>query len=324
VDIIATRKDAIAIEADAITVDVDDFEAGLAARLPQELEAAIALYAGPFLDGLYMGSGPFDDWATSQRDRLHSRALEALERLARLVDLEKGLVLADRLVDMEPTREASYRLKMELLIACGRRDGALRAFEICKAMLSKEFGAEVSEETIALRRSALPASDPAPNSVSSANGMPQQRQGRSSISVAEFVNLTGERGDDYFAKGLVQDITTALSEVSDYVVLSGFSRWQKNGAGSEPQNQATSRARYVLSGSVQRSGSGLRVPRSETPRKRRAPSITAFRSFHISTWTTSLPALCRATSATITTRDSSICWHGPASHARRAAWVAIA
>lgn len=86
-----------------------------------------------------------------------------------------------------------------------------------------------------------------------------QRQGRPSISVAEFVNLTGERGDHYFARGLVQDVTTALSEVSDYVVLSGFPLVEKNGVSDEPKGQGALRARYVLSGSVQRFGTRLRV-----------------------------------------------------------------
>ena len=94
----------------------------------------------------------------------------------------------------------------------------------------------------------------------SANGVPAgQRLGRPSISVADFVNLTGERGDDYFARGLVQDITTALSEVSDYVVLSGSSPLEKNGPGDEPKTPGMLRARYVLSGSIQRSGDELRV-----------------------------------------------------------------
>ena len=262
VDIIQSRKDTLGLKADAVGVDVEDFEAGLAARSPQDLEAALAVYGGPFLDGFYLDSNPFDDWAASERDRLLNRALESFERLARLVDVETGLGLADRLLAMEPTREASYRLKIELLIACGQRDRAIRTFETCKSMLKKEFGVEVSPETRGLWQSMLATANTAANSVhlQSANGVPaSQRFVRPSISVAEFVNLTGERGDDYFARGLVQDITTALSEVSDYIVLSGLSSPEKNGQGDEPKAPGMLRARYVLSGSVQRSRDELRV-----------------------------------------------------------------
>jgi DNA-binding SARP family transcriptional activator len=260
VDIIRSSKHAIGLDADAVSVDVGDFEAGLDARSPQALEKALAAYGGPFLDGLYLDSNPFDDWVAAERDRLQNRALESFEKLARLVDVEAGLALADRLLSMDPTREASYRLKIELLIACGQRDRAMRTFEACKAMLKKEFGVPVSPETQALWQSML--SPPAPNAAppQPANGAPtDQPLARPSISVADFVNLTGERGDDYFARGLVQDVTTALSEVSDYVVLSGLSGLERNGAGDDPKLPGAYRARYVVSGSIQRSGDELRV-----------------------------------------------------------------
>ncbi|MER8373345.1 BTAD domain-containing putative transcriptional regulator [Mesorhizobium sp. M1406] len=238
---------------------MEEFEAGLSARSVQELERVLANYTGPFLDGLYLGSSGFDDWVASERDRLLSRALEAFEKLARLVDAETGVILVDRVLAMEPTREESYRLKMELLLACGQRDRALRTYEACRSMLKKEFGVDVGPQTRALWQSVLSAADTAPN-VQSANTVPaSQRFGRPSISVADFINLTGKQGDDFFAKGLVQDITTALSEVADYVVLSALPPSEKKGPAEEAKAPGTLRAQYVLSGSVQRSGNGLRV-----------------------------------------------------------------
>ena len=250
VDIIHSRKELIGLRPDAVRVDVEEFESGLSARSAQELETALALYTGPFLDGLYLGRSAFDDWAASERERLLSRALESFEKLARLVDAETGLGLADRILAMEPTREESYRLKMELLVACGQRDKALRTYETCRSVLKKEFGVDVSPETRAFWQSLQSAPDKTSN-MQPANAVSAgQRLGRPSISVAGFVNLTGKRGDDFFAKGLVQDITTALSEVADYVVLS---------PGEETKTPGMLRARYVLSGSIQRSGDGLRV-----------------------------------------------------------------
>ncbi|MDX8481726.1 BTAD domain-containing putative transcriptional regulator [Mesorhizobium sp. VK24D] len=252
-DIIHSHQELIGIRPNAVRVDVEDFEAGLsAARSASELETTLALYTGPFLDGFYLGSNAFDDWAALERERLLSRALQSLEKLARLVDAESGLVVSDRILAMEPTREESYRLKMELLIARGQRDKALRTFEACRSILKKEFGVDVSPETRALWQS-LSAAD-IPSTKQPANGVPaSQRLGRPSISVADFVNLTGERGDDFFAKGLVHDITTALSEVADYVVLSGLPPFEKNA------EESAVRARYTLSGSIQRSGDELRV-----------------------------------------------------------------
>lgn len=257
VDLIHFRKDLIGLRPDKVRVDVEEFESGLLARSSLELETALSHYTGPFLDGLYLGSNAFDDWAAAERDRLLSRALESFEKLARLVDTETGLVIADRLLAMEPTREASYRLKIELLVACGQRHRAMRTFEACKDVLKKEFGVTVSPETQALWQSLSAggnASNPQPPSVPTG-----QRVERPSISVADIVNLTGKRGDDFFARGLVQDITTALSEVADYVVLSRLPALEKNGAGDEAKAPGMLRSRYVMSGSIQRSGDELRV-----------------------------------------------------------------
>jgi DNA-binding SARP family transcriptional activator len=261
VDIIESSKGAIRLKTGALGVDVDNFEAGLAARSPQELETALAAYNGPFLDGFYLGTSAFDDWAASERERLLNRAVEACEKLARLVDVDSGLVLADRLIAMDPTREASYRLKMELLLSCGQRDRAIRTYETCRNVLKKELGVDVGAETQALRQSVLSAAGTASNGLPSANGVPiGQRPARPSISVADFVNLTGERGDDFFARGLVQDITTALSEVADYIVLSDVQPLGTKRSGDDPGNSAAaSRARYVLGGTLQRSGDELRV-----------------------------------------------------------------
>ncbi|MGY2991524.1 BTAD domain-containing putative transcriptional regulator [Mesorhizobium sp. URHB0026] len=257
VDLIHSGRESIGLRADAIRVDVEEFESGLSARSAQDLETALAHYTAPFLDGFYLGSDAFDEWAVSERDRLLGRALESFEKLARLVDGEAGLALADRFLAMEPTREASYRLKMELLIAGGQRDQAVRTYETCRSVLKKEFGVDVSQETRAFWKSLLSGADMASNLQSTNRVSASQLSGRPSISVADFVNLTGERGDDFFARGLVQDITTAFSEVSDYVVLSGLQPLEKNG--DEPRTPGKVRARYTLSGSVQRSGNELRV-----------------------------------------------------------------
>jgi DNA-binding SARP family transcriptional activator len=173
--VIKAGNDAIGLNATAVRVDVEDFEAGLATRSSRELEAALAAYRGPFLDGFHLGSSSFDDWATQERDRLLSRALEASEKLARLVDVEAGLVVADRLLAMDQTREASYRLKMELLIACGQRDRAMRTFEACRSMLKREFGVGVAPETRVLWQSLQRAAGRPRNRLFCIRQMPSRR-----------------------------------------------------------------------------------------------------------------------------------------------------
>jgi hypothetical protein len=47
------------------------------------LDAAVRLYAGPFLDGFFVdGSDVFERWSSAERERLHALYRRALERLA--------------------------------------------------------------------------------------------------------------------------------------------------------------------------------------------------------------------------------------------------
>jgi len=249
----------LALRADAIDCDVHRFEVSVTTG---ELEIAVSLYNGPFLDGFHSGSRPFDDWAASERERLSAVAIGTLEKLARRTGGEKGLAYARRLLSIDPSREATYRLNMELLAGDGQRDRAIRMYENCKNILKKELGVEPSRETESLRQSILTSR---PAAMGSAQKPLTHRgivpiRNRPSIGVSSLVNLSGERSDDYFAKGLVQDITTALSQVRDYVVLSDVSHFERNEADADATPfPARSGRRYVLSGSVRRSGHELRV-----------------------------------------------------------------
>jgi len=81
---------------------------------------------------------------------------------------------------------------------------------------------------------------------------------RRSIVVLPFVNLT--EGDDYFADGLTDEIITDLSSVRALRVISRTSSMRlKESAESMADIPAGLDVKYILEGSVRRSGSSLRV-----------------------------------------------------------------
>ena len=50
---------------------------------PQELQQAVDLYRGEFLQGFFVRDSPeFEEWVRFQRERLHAQALRALDALA--------------------------------------------------------------------------------------------------------------------------------------------------------------------------------------------------------------------------------------------------
>jgi len=81
-----------------------------------------------------------------------------------------------------------------------------------------------------------------------------------SIVVLPFANLSGDPEQRYFADGLVDDLTTDLSRIDSMFVISRNTAFTyKDMAVDAKQISQELGVRYVLEGSVRRSGSQLRV-----------------------------------------------------------------
>jgi adenylate cyclase len=111
----------------------------------------------------------------------------------------------------------------------------------------------------ALRREAiagLPASSaPIAMPVSKSAGAP-----RLSIVVLPFANMSGDPEQGYFADGLTEDLTTDLSRIADMLVISRNSAFTyRDKSVNAKQIGRELGVRYVLEGSVRRSGNRVRV-----------------------------------------------------------------
>jgi predicted ATPase len=120
-----------------------------------QLEEALRLYRGPFLEGMSLPDSPaFEEWMVFQRERFGRRVLDALHRLAEgyawLGEYERALEYAWHQVEMESWDEAAQRQVMRLLTVTGHRDAALAQYQACKRRLEEELGVEPEEETVAL------------------------------------------------------------------------------------------------------------------------------------------------------------------------------
>lgn len=78
---VLSAGEALRLNPDLVRSDVGAFEDRLERG---ELEEAVDVYAGPFLDGFYRpGAGAFERWVESERQRLATRYTQALASLAR-------------------------------------------------------------------------------------------------------------------------------------------------------------------------------------------------------------------------------------------------
>jgi adenylate cyclase len=81
-----------------------------------------------------------------------------------------------------------------------------------------------------------------------------------SIAVLPFQNMSGDAEQDYFADGISEDIITALSKLSQLFVIARNSSFTFKGKNVNIQEVGRSLGiRYVLEGSVRKSGNRVRI-----------------------------------------------------------------
>ena len=157
----ALRLDAptMALEPAAVDVDVATFEHLTTAGTPDALARAAAVYQGDLLQGLAVREAPFEEWLMAERERLRELALEALAKLLAQQraagTTEVAVQTALRLLALDPLLEPAHRTLMRLYAQLGRRDTALRQYQMCVDVLRRELGVEPEEETKQLYREIL-------------------------------------------------------------------------------------------------------------------------------------------------------------------------
>jgi len=134
----------IRLNEERISSDVRDFEAALAAG---DLQRAVELYRGPFLDGFFVSGSPeFERWSSAQRERLAGRAADALERLAGSAessgDYRSAIDWRKRLSTLFPFDSGAALKLMTVMAKAGDRAGALQHAQSHAALLRDELDIE--------------------------------------------------------------------------------------------------------------------------------------------------------------------------------------
>jgi TolB-like protein/two-component SAPR family response regulator len=222
-----------------------------------QLANAAECYQGDILSGIGFPEA-LDQWFAPHRRSYRHKALLLVEQLSLLGDADLKKVeagcqtLAERLLSIDPTAEEAHRALIRLHQHHGRVNAALRQFQLCKETLQRELGVEPESRTRALMagpRQPAVAAEPAPPSE-----LP-------SIAVLPFRNLTSDPDQDYFADGVVDDVINGLSRYRNllYVIARNSSFTYKGRAVDVKLVGRELNVRYVLEGSVRRSGNRLRI-----------------------------------------------------------------
>lgn len=118
------------------------------------LKQAVALYRDDFMAGFFLeDSAEYDTWQLTQREWLRREFAGILRRLSQFYsdqgrnDFEQALAYAQRWLALDPLHEAAHRMVMRLYAASGRRNEALRQYQVCVTTLEAELASPPEEET---------------------------------------------------------------------------------------------------------------------------------------------------------------------------------
>lgn len=234
--ILVTDSETVRLETSPDRIDVLIFEE-ITERLftrgteDDELVRAADLYRGPFMEGAAFGTIdqlPF----MSHRTSLRNRALRLVEEMSRRPAIAEATTrLASRLLQTEPTAEEAHRALIRVALGDNRMNRARKQLELCRDILREELGVEPEPETLMLVRTAellaestgivtterQPAivAQPGPTALSGAPVF----SGHPSVAVLPFRHY-GSGDHDLLADGIVNELTTALTRMRAFLVVS--------------------------------------------------------------------------------------------------------
>jgi TolB-like protein len=275
-DTLISSGETISLKPGAFGSDVAQFEALVANGSREALAAAVGLYRDYLLADIAIPEEAWTDWLGVQRQRLEGLALDAMVKLGEQ-ELEAGnheqaLRAANRAIAVSSLREDAHRLVMRAQAAGGRRADALKHYEEIVALLKRELSVEPDPSTRALAaelrkpQTARSASEARSGTSSQPINAPETSAvslslpDRPSIAVLPFANMSGDADQEYFADGIVDDILMALSRVRWLFVIARQSSFiYKVRIADVQQIGRELGVRYVLEGSVRKSGTRVRI-----------------------------------------------------------------
>jgi two-component SAPR family response regulator len=115
-------------------------DAGDTDRAKSELQAALEIYRGPYLEGCFL------EWALSRRQNLERQTADGALQLANLHydsgDYRESVEAARESLKFEPTRQEAHLMVMKALMKGGRPEAAIDQYHECEKILKQHYGTE--------------------------------------------------------------------------------------------------------------------------------------------------------------------------------------
>lgn len=255
--ILQVKDDTVRLCASTVGVDVSAFLKSGQAEEIEALREAARPYRGELLSDFGSRDEGFEGWLSIERAQLRQEAIRILEKLALLESGNERLAVAQKLVSLDPLREASQRLLMHSQFSLGERGLALKQFDDLKTLLRDELGVEPAAETQQL---ANQIADGTASQSGSTEPLSAKSSDKPVVAVLPFSNMSGDPEQDYFAGGMTEDIITDLSRFSGISVIARNTVFAYKGKTPNIREVCHRlNACAVLEGSIRASGRRVRI-----------------------------------------------------------------
>jgi TolB-like protein/DNA-binding SARP family transcriptional activator/Tfp pilus assembly protein PilF len=274
-DLLESDSDAVGIQCDRLEIDAHEFESLANSASHADLERAAEMYQGAFLEGFSLKEEGFEDWLAFNRQQYNEIALQLFQRLVEhyrmLQEYETALRYAQRLMTLDPLREQTHRLLMELFARLGRRKQALLQYDECEHILKKELDVAPADETrelyASIRTGVALASEHSlgeridlAHSPASSPSVSRTRAGKPSIAVLPFDNLSGDPAQQYLADAIGEDLVSNLAHDLwfDVIARTSTQKFRDNKTGTA-DIAAELGTRYIVDGSLRKADDRVRI-----------------------------------------------------------------
>ncbi|MCV2869599.1 tetratricopeptide repeat protein [Defluviimonas sp. WL0002] len=245
--------DKVRIDLGSIVVDAVLVRQAAATADPELVRLAAESGDGTLLADLGLHGASIDDWLAAERRRHTGAMLTVLELCSATQTGAARVELLERLVALDPLREASHRALMQALADAGETALALKQYDACRARLDDDLSVAPAQETRALRaRIARGAVSPAPASTA--------KDVRPSIALLPFANRNGDAQTGVLCDAFTDAIIAGLARFRDLRVTAAESSFAYRGRSiAVPEAARAFGVHFILEGSVLRLDGLIRV-----------------------------------------------------------------
>jgi len=253
-DLLDADTKTVALGGGAALIDLSLFEIGYRSGSPEQALRGLLLFRGELLEGISETTEAFSHWLMVERAALRERFFSAassilieLTRFGRASEQDLRAV-ADRMLAIDPEREASYRSLIEAYGRNGLYEEAERIYRQLIAMLEREFGVPPQPETAAVVRRVLAARGHQVGDQQPVNK--PQTQPRVAFMAPTWIVPAKDPAQSTILNALVEDIANELARYRSFVTLAPHSSFKLAHDSGMPLDNSVLRADYTVSGFV--------------------------------------------------------------------------